>query len=474
MASEGQETSVNEALLYQKPPYVAMLIWWYIYRDAYFGRGGFENGNYLDKGINEVDYRYDIRKAAAIYLNLFRPAIDKFLGWLFSGTINYGNDASDAFKDWAESVHLVKNLKKAAKYALIYGNSPIIVDQASEAVKGKPNEPYIVPYSPMSLYDWQENLDVSGDTTGRYDSAKIVIENLVSDVAQGVSTPMQTVLLWTPEVMQKWTIEEGEDADAEINEENKLEYAPLANLDFTSGDDETVNVPIFDSLARMCLAIFNTMSEQWAYATSGLIHPQIAVPHPKGREKPVYTPGHNMLYYDPVDGGAPNKLEASSGPYSAFGDQTEKFIEQAAYAAGLNGPASYIYPKSGEAYKQQSVDTVAILKSMTKELEKTIINIANIWNDMTGSKTDHNVDPKWPEILVDVDNFSLDDIMTHQNSKLYDMSPKFAEQVDLAEAKILARGNIKVFHEMEQEIKTLDADARGLIITTGEGATPNP
>ncbi len=448
----------NNDLLHKKDPYKTMESRWTLYDDAYSGIGGFDDGTYLHRGIGEVDYRYDIRKGVSTYLNLYRPAIDKFDGWLNSGTIQYGENASADFVEWAEKIDLPKILKKASKYALKSGNSPIIADMEESG-----SDPYLVPYPPMALYDWQEHLDVGGEKTGKYESAKIVIEHFISDVAKGKTEKAQIIFIWTPEVMQKW-VKKGDEIKKVINEPNKLKFAPLINLDFTSGDDETINIPVFDSLARMCKEIFNTMSERWAFATSGLINPIITVPVPDGQEAPKFSPEHNTQYYDPRDGGAPDQLESSPQPYEAFSQGIKDSIEQAAYASGLNSPTSYIYPKSGEAWRQQSVDTVAMLKSMTAALEQTIINIADVWQALTG-KPDHNVNPTWPTPMVEADTLSIDDIENHEQSELFNLSPVFRRYVSSERAKLITRGNVEVFNDVLDDIKNFPADAGNLPIT---------
>ena len=56
---------------------------WELVKDAYFGNGGFETGEYLKKFTRESDDKYNNRKEATTYENIIKSRINKYLGNIY-------------------------------------------------------------------------------------------------------------------------------------------------------------------------------------------------------------------------------------------------------------------------------------------------------------------------------------------------------------------------------------------------------
>lgn len=455
-------------LLSTNPQYDDMKGNWILYQDSYTGRGGYEDGEYLWKGLRETDSIYKKRQKASTYLNLYRPAIDKYLGWLFQGSIDY-EGASDKFLQWKDDANLKQALEKAVRNALIYGSAPIIVDSSANE---NDDSIYLVTYNPLSLFDWQEEYKDNGEATGKYEGAKIVIDQVVSDVTIGKHDKVKVVYLWDGENREQWLISGKTNVATEntnVDNNNTLGYAPMVNLNFTYGDDPTINVTPFDSLAQMCQRIYNWQSEQWAYSSKELINPMLT--YPRGTADDFnYSTEDNVLFVPPHSSAKAEVLRGDTAPLDSYRAQINEDIEQTAYASGLRGPATYLYPQSGEAYKQQAVDTVAILQSMTQELQNTIIKIAAIWSDISGDDAGE-LKPKWPDPIIESSKFTLDDLTTLESTDAYQVSAEFQKELRSEYAKILSRNDTEKLKRIVSDFDNLPADS-GQLPITGTGATP--
>lgn len=455
-----------------KHPYYELMVEdWELYRDAYKGKGGFADGKYLWRGTRERDNHYTTRKTSASYLNLYRPAIDKFLGWLFQGEISYEN-APEEFTKWLETYKIEKQLEKAARNALIYGSAPVIMDALSSG-----SDPYLIVYNPLNLYDWQVEYKLTGELTNTYTSAKIAVDVVDTDIITGKHHKAKIVNIWTPETQESWKII---DNKAEINVDsdgnalsgnNSLGYAPLINLDFTIGDDPEINVPIFDSLASMCKRIFNWQSEQRTYAMNHLINPMLKYPGARSDKFPISTED-NVIYWNPAIGGEPGMMFGDSAPLREYREQVNSDIEHSAFASGLRGPAAYAYPQSGEAYKQQGIDTVAILNSLVADLEGALVRIGRMWADFTNKQNMEDIKPVWPDLVVEANTFSLDDVLSIEDSEAFQQLKTVRNATFVELAKIISRNDSMKLSDIIAEIASLPADA-GNIPEIPEGATPS-
>lgn len=108
-------------------------------KDAYYGSGGFETGQYLNKHKREADDDYRFRQKNAYYLNYFSPIVNALVDPIFKRQPlrDYSGPAAPTIKEFLKDVdtsgtdiHMF--MKRAAIMAKVYGVSFIVIDNVRE------------------------------------------------------------------------------------------------------------------------------------------------------------------------------------------------------------------------------------------------------------------------------------------------------------------------------------------------------
>lgn len=481
----GYPTTTNDEkianLRYRRADSKSALSKYRLYQDAYTGHGGFSDGGYLKKGTMESLAYFNTRKKNPTYLNLFMPSVEKFHGWLTTGTEPVIK-GSTLFEEFVKDINLVEHVRQLARIALVNGIGHSVLDAPSGG-----GDLYIVAHEPQNLFNWQDDQDAGGEATGFYEQAKIGIKTVEIDVSKAGEIESEQFFIWKPGLSESWKIID--DEPIPVNSiETKYDKAPVLTLSFVLGEVSINKISLFDSLARISKRLFNVMSEMEAFESRHILHALLTVPIPPGGSgggtDPEDTPDSvethwgagtsgnnspnsyegiskaNIFEYDPTDGGKPEMLKGDVSALTEWRATISDLIEWAAYVSGMRGPAAYLNPKSGEAYKQEFIDTRAILKTFAVQLEDYIRRLAAIWEMVTGN-TAGNLTVEWPVGEPDNDILTLDQLDVLSMSRIMDV--KIMRNQMLKEyARVLSRGDRELLSAMNDEIDELPED-EGLI-----------
>ena len=475
MAHSNDQQLAN--LRYRRKDSKARLPKWQLYQDAYTGEGGFSDGRYLKQATRETSDYYKTRQESPTYLNLFMPSVEKFHGWLTAGP-SPNIKGSPQFELFVKNSGLVDHVRKLSRIALINGLGHGVMDAPFEVT----GEPYLVAYKPQDLFNWEDMQDEGGESTGFYTQAKIGIETVETDVTKAGETDIEQFFIWQPELSQRWKIDEKK-AAPDGKKKTNYDKAPMVTLSLVLGNKSGNNVSLFDSLSRMSKRLFNVMSKMEAFEDNKLVNALLAIPEPPGTsgggdpETVNTTPEQswtgsandsgepsaykhvkeaNVITFDPSEGGKPEMLYGDVSALTEWRILIGELIEWSAYVSGMRGPAAYLNPKSGEAYKQEFVDTRAILKTFSIQIEEYIKRLAVIWEMVTGSNN-ALTSVEWPVGEPDNDILTLDDLDLMADSKAA-KSITFLKQVMKEQARLITRGDRELQLKINEEIDALPED----------------
>ncbi len=460
---------------------------WKLNNDTFTGRGGYKTGDYLWNSPRESDDYYLARKKNCTYLNLMRGAVNKFVGWTHpDNRPPIVEGAPKGFEEWLVSSKFYDKTPSLIRSALIFGLSHMAMDFSSE----ENSEPYTVVYKPETLLDWNEKRNDGGGFTGKYTQVKFRIMGIQSDVLKAESVEYNRYYIWAADedgggTAETWTItkEKGEESGEPVEgvkEPWKHELSPVITLNFMLGGDEEDAVPVFDSLVKLSIQIFNLMSEQNAYYQKALLHPILVLPESPGtgalgeedeEEPELELSEDNVLSTDAAGTVQPVMLYGDAGPIREYREDIKEYIERAAYASGLRGPAAYIHPKSGEAYKQEMLDTRAILSDMKKELEAFMINVMEIYAMIT---EDSSFDPSkarvtWDVASPDLAEITLDNIIEIGNTMFPGESPTLQLELAVKLARILTGNDPEIVGKIKKEVEERQSSDSSNFPQRGEG-----
>ncbi len=139
-------------------------LWKFAY-EAYKGSGGFADGAYIDKYPRESEEKYKARKEIAYYSNLFAPAVNRFIGYIFkdkpvrTSTNDFVRLIFDDCNSRGDSIDVF--ISSFAKTAKVRGVGLILVDMPKELPDNRADQikmravPYLVEIPPESIISYK-------------------------------------------------------------------------------------------------------------------------------------------------------------------------------------------------------------------------------------------------------------------------------------------------------------------------------
>ena len=365
-----------------------------ILEDAYYGTGGFENGDYLIPHKREKDVKHEIRKEIAYYLNYVQPVVNSHVDPVFNNGITreYGND--DLFAGFLEDVDCDGNdmdnfMKQAGLSAKLKGMCAIVVDNfpAEEQPKNMAGvkEQRIYPYA--FILEKDEIINYKLDKFGRL--KEITYEEPTDSDSDG-KNDKATKISWSE--TEWWRVDStGKETDRQPHSVGRV---PAVLLKSRKTKNRQIKVPSeFVSIAKANLRIYNLCSEldeilrNQAFAI--LTYPGGSGGDPKKGgtgSTEVITGTDNMLGYAPDATHSPAYIAPPAEPANMIMAQIDRLIKEIYRMAVLSFVTGVSESKTGIAKQWDFEKTNQVLADFAGNCEKVEVEIADIFSRWTGRK----------------------------------------------------------------------------------------
>ena len=206
------------------------------FRRSYEGGSEYREGNYLIRHVREKKEDYDRRKEQASFANFCSDVVDIYNSYLYREqperkfptiTIaleDFLNNADFQDRPWPK---VARHFSKMSGY---YGIMGALIDKPKGSVETEVSKaaeiangirPYIVPYSPLAIWDWT----YSKDEQGRMHLSELILEEENDDPSL-----KHNIMQWTPAEWILWGNKDGEGWSIIDQGENRLGEIPFALL----------------------------------------------------------------------------------------------------------------------------------------------------------------------------------------------------------------------------------------------------
>ena len=306
-------------------------------RNAYYGTGGFETGDYLVQHKRELPDNFIARKLIAHYLNYVAPTVNSHVDpvfrkeaqrdWKGSGTALWEKFFADAD---CSGYSLPRVMKRMAAESKLYAVTFVVMDNAPNppaTIAGVLEQralPYIFSVTPDRVVDWKT------DKLGRLTSITY------TDVVDGHSKNDQDWCLrtWTT---TDWKLTNRNNDVTHESGQHNLGIVPVIPYFSRPGQPGMMKPPSeFLSIARTNLHLFNLcswLSEMlWNQTIAVLTYPV------KDNNQPTkLTVGtNNALAYDGTLSHAPDFIAPPADPATVMQGQIDRLIQEIYRMAALS------------------------------------------------------------------------------------------------------------------------------------------
>ncbi len=229
-------------------------------KNAYYGSGGFGNGNYLEMHPRETPDRFNTRKNLSYYPNYVKPCVNAHVDPIFKEWPIREFEKNELFNGFLNDVDgkkttLDRFMKKVALKAKLFGYVFILIDNDTEiktnlkdAIENR-KYPYLITINRNQVSDW--SFDKFGNLNMLQYSQKF------TNVSESGDKETETITWkWTN---TKWVKQSGSSTE---EGENSIGIIPIVPVFGAVQFDET-ELPHseFYQIAKSNLSIFNACSE---------------------------------------------------------------------------------------------------------------------------------------------------------------------------------------------------------------------
>jgi hypothetical protein len=390
---EHHEHKMSEALkqlMYNLPFYDSLNSKYRLLEDAYYGKGGFANGDYLIPHPRENFDKYNRRKQLSYYTNYVKPVVDANVNPIFSQEPTRQN-TDDLYSMFINDVDgtgtkLTSFMKKAAIQAKLLGVTFIVVDMekidenmivTKKDVLDNRLYPYLYLVKPSQIEDWATN------KFGKLIYIKYQLTSTTID-KDGNRVDSTETYIWTETMYKKI------DGSGEATGENTIGAIPVIPVyGSVNTCDELMPNPPMLGIARTNLAIFNSSSEMREQIRSQAFS---ILTFPIDSNNDSYEDGETMKYgtadmllYDGTSGATPQFITAPSTPSDVILKELNFMIQQIYRMACLKdttGTSQYNVTGLAKEYdNQQLYQNILELAQNLQDAEYSIAKIFGMYTD---------------------------------------------------------------------------------------------
>ncbi|WP_378955392.1 hypothetical protein [Pelosinus sp. sgz500959] len=377
--------------------------------DAYYGTGGFKDGNYLVPHPRETPEKYNQRKELSYYLNYTAATVNSHVDPIFRTEPSREWAANDLFSIFVQDsdtmgTNLSRFMKRAALNAKLYAVAFIIIDN----VANQPNTladaitqrtlPYVYIVKPEQVTNYTTNskgklISITYEVAGE--------ENINENKSI-------TTWEWTETTWKMW----GKETKEGKNFIGRLPVVPLFSKAMDNGNIKPQSE--FYNIARTNKRLFNLCSE-----IDELIRNQafniLTYPAGEGQTqievKEITVGTENVMSYDGQLSNKPEFIAPSSDPLQQLRDERQDLIQEIYRMAELSHVTGVQQKTSGVAKAWDFQQANQCLVDMALNCEGAERQIAEIFELLTSSKLNYNVKYSDDFGIVDVTG-ELDNIST--------------------------------------------------------------
>ncbi len=373
--------------------------------NAYSGKGGFANGDYLIAHPRETDDKFNRRKELAVYPNYVRKITNVFMGFLWKQTPS--READSLYDDFSEDADgagtsLDRLLFTYQRLALILGTVYVIVDKSSVPAETRAQE--TLPYCALRLPD--QLVDEQKDPQGRWLSVTFMEQQ---DGNNQYRTYTRT----------GWQVSSERDGSGLIDQgEYSLDRVPVVAFHAAeplNPTDSRAESFVFD-LANLNWDLYNARSElrELFRAQTFAI---LALPVSSNKERESLTDltisTENALAYDPTGGGQPGFIAPPADPVKLYEENIAGIVVTIYQVANLEFVGGV--QQSGVALSfhfQEANSSLCGIAQQGEQAENEIAELVYLWQgrEFTGHiayPSDFNISDLREEINVAMDTVNL-------------------------------------------------------------------
>ena len=416
------------------PLYESFLADWKYYIHSYLGGRYYREGNYLIQHPFESDANYARRKATACFYNYCSPIVDILVSYLYwkSPERQYGTLSTATVPPRAptnlfesfwwdvdyEGSTFDQFMRKAQRYAGIYGRVSVIVDKPQVVALSLAEtlemdvRPYLSCLTPENLLDWNYTVQFGRPVL---DYVKIAEE-------WGGSAP-SAVRIWTRYAWQLWqTSVEGKDKKVFLADEGEhgLGEVPIVNIYNRRSGTRMIGISDLQDIADINRNIYYLCSDA-REIIENTAFPMLAMPFEKGAGGTQKVGSSNILEFDPEQPNSrPFWLEAPHSSLSEIREwiaQDTQEIARIARMGGLRNTETSVQPWTGVAIRTQMEQLKSSLVEKADNAEQAELDILRLWSKWQGEKFTGDVGYQKAFDIEDLTN-ALDNAIKAVNGKV--------------------------------------------------------
>lgn len=374
--------------------------------DAYRGKGGFCDGNYLVPHPRETQDKFDRRKALCVYPNYTRKITNVFLGFLWKQSPTR-SDTSELYDRFLKNANgrgtsLNRLLYNYQLLALILGTIYVIVDKSSKKATSKADES--LPYCTIRYPD--QLVDEEKDSMGEW---------LWVQFVETINGKKQ----YRKYTRSGWQLTEEKNGSGVIEQgEYKLGRVPVATLHAAEPlqDDDCRSESFVFDLAALNWDLFNVRSELRSLfrdQTFAILTLPVATDKEREALSDLTISTENALTYNPNGGGAPAFIAPPPDPISQYKEDVADIIVTMYQVANLEFVGGV--QQSGKALEFQFQGVNGSLRGIAEQCEQTendIATLVHLWQGQENKShiayaSDFNIGDLMEAIAIAMDSMSL-------------------------------------------------------------------
>lgn len=335
-------------------------------KDAYYGTGGFNNGNYLIRHPRESDEKYKMRRDTSYYLNYVSSVVDGHVNPIFRAPISRdwnGEGIQKEFEQFSNDVDCLGTnidsfMKMAALASKLYSVAFIVVDNFQEIpeTKDKSIEERLFPY--LYLVEPSAVTDYKLDRLGR------LIEFSFKEKSEdGQSDQTRTF------TADKWKIDSGEEQESELG---FVPVIPLLSRKIKLEEDLPPSE--FTPIVKTNLNIFQQCS--WLNEIlQNQTFPVLVYPSPEPTDLTIGS--ENALGFDGTGSKhAPSFIAPPSGPAEVIALNIDRLIKEIYRMAQMSHTTGVEKQASGVAKAWDFEESNMALSDFAENIENAEMRIA--------------------------------------------------------------------------------------------------
>jgi len=389
--------------------------------DAYSGKGGFANGEYLIAHPRESDTKLKARKELAVYPNFVRKIVDVMMGFLWrQAPSREVDDLYSTFINNADGIgtKLDTLLASYQRLAMIVGTVYVIVDKPTS--QGQTRATQAAPYLALRL---------PGQLASETKNAAGEWESVTFTELQGNKTVYRTY------TRTGWQLTEKANGEGMIDQGvYSLGRVPVVRLHIakplTPSDSQSQSF-VFD-LAALNWDLFNLRSELrelFRAQTFAMLALPVADEAEREKLKDLQIGTENALTYNPNGGGTPSFIAPPPDPVTLYMQQIEATVTDIYRVANLEFVGGV--QQSGVALSFHFQEANSSLRGMAEMCEAAEAEIASLVHLWQGSTFDGNI--------AYSNDFNITDLQSAINTAMDSVTLGMGAEFDKAIKKRLAK-----------------------------------